>query len=154
MEVLVALLITGIFLMTAMRILTDQWRGSRALKNHLEAHYAVMTAGKTVSDAIRTAESATWSTDSKKLMVLPFADDTNPIPTLDSYFMADLDRDGINDLYWKHKESSQPVASYVTGWKCVEVEPGLWEISLEADVDGQIVTWQCVIRQRVYSTTP
>jgi len=153
-EVLFALLISGIFLMTAMRLLTDQWRGSRALKNHLEAHYAVMTAGKTVSDAIRTAETANWTSDSKVLKVLPLPDDTNPLPTFDSYFTGDLDRDGKNDLYWKHSGVSQPVASYVTGWKCMEVEPGLWEIFLEANADGQIVTWQSVLRQRVYPTTP
>lgn len=149
MEVLFALLISGIFLMTAMRLLTDQWRGSRAIKNHLEAHYAVMTAGKTVSDAIRTAKTANWIANSQTLEVLPLPDNTNPLPTLDSYFTADLDGDGINDLYWKHLKVSQPVASYVTGWKCVEVEPGLWEIFLEANADGERVTWQYVVRQRV-----
>jgi len=140
--------------MTAMRLFTDQWRGSRALKNHLEAHYAIMTAGKTVSDAIRIAKTADWATDSRVLKVLPLPDDTNPLPTLDSYFIDDLDHDGKNDLYWRHSGVSQPVASYITGWKCVEVEPGLWEIFLQADTDGQIVTWKSVIRQRVYSPAP
>ena len=150
MEVLFALLISGIFLMIAMHLLTDRWRGSRALKNHLEAHYAVMTAGKTVSDAIRMAKTADWTTDSKVLKVLPLPDYANPQPTLDSYFIDDLDCDGKKDLYWKHSGVPQPVASYITGWKCVEVEPGLWEIFLQANVDGQIVTWQSAIRQRVY----
>nr|WP_291351123.1 prepilin-type cleavage/methylation domain-containing protein [Desulfosporosinus sp.] len=149
MEVLFALLISGIFLMIAMRLLTDQWRGSRALKDHLEAHYAVMTAGKTVSDAVRMAETVNWTMESRVLRVLPLPDDVNPLPTLDSYFIDDLDRDGKRDLYWKHLGVSQPVASYVTGWNCVEVEPGLWEIVLKADADGQIVTWQCLIRQRL-----
>jgi len=149
MEVLFALLISGIFLMIAMRLLTDQWRGSRALKDHLEAHYAVMTAGKTVSDAVRMSETVNWTMESRVLKVLPLPDDVNPLPTLDSYFIDDLDRDGKRDLYWKHLGVSQPVASYVTGWNCVEVEPGLWEIVLKADADGQIVTWQCLIRQRL-----
>ncbi|EHQ88073.1 type IV pilus modification PilV family protein [Desulfosporosinus youngiae] len=154
MEVIFALLISGIFLMVSMRLLTDQWRGSRALKNYLEAHYAVMTAGKTVSDAIRTAETANWTPGSKVLQVLPLRDDTNPRPTLDSYFMDDLDRDGKNDLYWRHLGVSQPVASYLTGWKCVEVEPGLWEIFLEANMDGQTATWQSTVRQRIYPPIP
>jgi len=152
-EVLFALLISGIFLLIAMRLFTDQWRGARALKNHLEAHYAVMTAGKTVSDAIRMSKTANW-VDSGVLKVLPLPDDSNPRPTLDSYFIDDLDRDGQKDLYWRHSEGSQPVASYMIGWKCAEVEPGLWEIFLQANVDGQIVTWQTLIRQRVYLPVP
>ncbi|MBP1759709.1 MAG: prepilin-type N-terminal cleavage/methylation protein [Firmicutes bacterium] len=150
MEVLFALLIAGIFLMIAMRLLTDQWRGSKALKNHLEANYAVMTAGKTVSDAIRTAKTADWMTDTRVLKVLPLPDDATPQPSLDSYFIDDLDHDGKKDLYWKHSGVSQPVAGYITEWRCVEVEPGLWEVFLEANADGQILTWQSVIRQRVY----
>ncbi|MDO0822895.1 PilW family protein [Desulfosporosinus nitroreducens] len=153
LEVLVALLISGIFLLTAMRLFTDQWRGARALKNHLEAHYAVMTAGKTVSDAIRMSETASW-TDPGVLKVLPLADDSNPLPTLDSYFIDDLDHDGQKDLYWRHAGVSQPVASCMIGWKCAEVEPGLWKIFLQASVDGQIASWQTLIRPRVYSTAP
>ncbi len=153
LEVLAALLISGIFLVTSMHLLTDQWRGAHALKNHLEGHYAVMTAGKTISDAIRMAKTLDWVADSEVLRVLPLPDNANPQPTLDSYFIDDLDRDGKKDLYWKHSGVSQPVASYMTGWKCVEVEPGLWEIFLQANVDGQRVTWQSVIRQRAYSLT-
>jgi hypothetical protein len=151
LEVLFALLISAIFLMTAMRLLTDQWRGARALKDHLEAHYAVMTAGKTVSDVIRMAKTVEWVKDSATLRVLPMPDETNPIPTLDSYFIEDLDRDGIKDLYWKHAGVSQPIASYLTSWECVEVEPGLWGILLEVSVDGQSLTWHGGARRRTYS---
>jgi len=63
LEVLFALAISGILLMTSMRLMTDQWRGARALKNHLEAHYSVMTTGKTVSDAIRMAKTVEWVQD-------------------------------------------------------------------------------------------
>lgn len=151
LEVLFALLISGIFLMAAMRLLTDQWRGARSLKNHLEAHYAVMTGGKTVSDVVRMAKTVEWVNDTAVLKVLPMPDETNPVPTLDSYFIGDLDRDGIKDLYWRHSGVSQPVASYITRWECLEVEPGLWDVLLEASVDGQIVTWRGVVRRRTYS---
>lgn len=151
LEVLFALLISGIFLMTALRFLTDQWRGAHTLKNHLEAHYAVMTAGKTVSDEIRRAKTVEWVKDTAVLKVLPMPDEANLVPTLDSYFIDDLDRDGTKDLYWKHLSVAQPVASYISRWECKEGEPGLWDVFLEANVDGQIVTWRGVVRRRTYS---
>ncbi|WP_291300799.1 type II secretion system protein J [Desulfosporosinus sp. BICA1-9] len=152
MEVLFALLITGIFLIIALRFLTDQWRGARSLKNHLEAHYFVMTAGTTVSDVIRTAQTVEWVPDPGVLKVLPLPDDVNLAPSLDIYFVGDLDHDETRDLYWRHLGASQPVASYVTGWECREVEPGLWEIFLQASVEEQTVIWQSMIRQRAHST--
>jgi prepilin-type N-terminal cleavage/methylation domain-containing protein len=151
LEVLVALLISSIFLIIAMRFLTDQWRGARTLKNHLEMHYAVMTAGKTVSDAIRMAKTVEWVANTAVLKVLPMPEAANLAPTLDSYFIDDLDRDGIKDLYWKHLGVSQPVASFITRWECVGVEPGLWDVLLEASMDGQIVTWRGVVRRRTYA---
>lgn len=150
LEVLLALLIAGIFLSLAMSFFTDQWRGARSLKNHLEAHYSVMSAGKTVSDAIRTGQTVEWAPDSGALKVLPLPNNLDLKPSLDSYYVSDLDRDGVTDLYWKHKRIPQPLASYITGWECVEVEPGLWEIFLQANVEGQTVIWRSMIRQRTY----
>lgn len=150
LEVLFALMISGILLMTSMRLMTDQWRGARALKNNLEARYSVMTAGRTISDAIRMAKTVGWVADHRVLEILPMPDDSNPVPTLDLYFMDDLDRDGTIDLYWRHLGVSQPLASYTSRWICTEVGPGLWDVFLEASVNGQIVTWQTVIRQRAY----
>lgn len=151
LEVLFALIISGVLLMTSMRLLTYQWRGARALKNHLEAHYSVMTTGRTVSDAIRMAKTVEWVKDSGVLRVLPMPDDANPAPTLDLYFVDDLDRDGTKDLYWRYLGVSQPLASYISKWECTEVEPGLWEVFLEASVDGQSTTWRGVISRRTYS---
>lgn len=152
LEVIAALFITGIFLIMALGFFMDQWRGGRALKNHLEAHYFVMTAGKTVSDVIRTAETVEWVPKPGVLNVLPLPNDANLAPSLDSYFVADLDHNRTADLYWKHLGTSQPVASFITGWECVEVEQGLWEIFLQASVEGQAVIWRSMIRQRVHST--
>lgn len=151
LEVLFALAISGILLMTSMRLLTDQWRGARTLKNHLEAHYSVMTTGKNISDAIRMAKTVEWVEATGVLRVLPMPDDTNLDPTLDSYLIGDLDLDGTKDLYWRHLGVSQPLASYLLQWKCTEVEPGLWEVFLEASVDGQSSSWRGVIRRRTYS---
>jgi prepilin-type N-terminal cleavage/methylation domain-containing protein len=151
LEVLLAILISGIFLGISLPLMTDQWRGARALKNQLEAHYAVMTAGKTASDAIRMAETVEWVKDSGVLRVLPMPDDANLLPTLDTYFMDDLDRDGTKDLYWRHINASQPLASYILKWECTEVEPGLWEVFLEANVNGQNARWRGVTKRRTYS---
>lgn len=149
LEVLFAFLITGIFVVTILHLFTDQWRGTRSLNNHLEAHYAVMTAGYTISTEIRAAQTVNWVQDTKKLNILPLPNDTNPLPTLDSYFINDLDNDGIRDLYWRHSGTSQPIASNITGWECVEVEQGLWNVFLEASVKGQKVSWRCSVRQRL-----
>ena len=151
LEVLFALVISGILLMTSMRLMTDQWQGARALKNQLEVHYSVMTAGRTVSDAIRMAKTVEWVKDSGVLRVLPMPDNANLVPTLDSYLIDDLDRDGTKDLYWRHLNVPQPLASYIMSWKCTEVEPGLWEVFLEGSVHGQSATWRGVVRRRTYS---
>jgi len=149
MEVLFALLISGIFLVLALRLLTEQWRGASLLKNHLEAHYFAMTAGRTVSDVIRMAQAVEWTPETGVLYVLPLPDDSNLTPSQDSYFVSDLDHDGTRDLYWRHLGTSQPVASYITGWECVEVEQGLWEIFLRTRVEDQTVIWKSMVRQRV-----
>lgn len=151
LEVIFALVISGILLMTSMRLLTDQWQGARALKNHLEAHYFVMTAGETVSAAIRRAETVEWVKDSGELRVMPMPEDADPVPTLDSYFIDDLDRDRTKDLYWKHSGVAQPLASYISKWECTEVKPGLWKVFLQSSVDDQVVSWRSVIRQRASS---
>lgn len=148
-EVIIALFLTGIILTVSLRLMTEQWRGGRGLSDYLEAHYAVLTAGETVSDAIRKAETVEWMSGSETLRVLPLPDDGNPVPRVDTYFIADLDRNGIMDLYWGHLGVSSPLASYLTKWKCTEVEEGLWEIFLEADVKGQKVVWRGVMRRRI-----
>ena len=153
LEVLFALLITGIVMVTTLRLLTDQWRGARALKNHLEAYYSVMTAGQIISTEIRSAHTVNWVEDSKKMFILPLPADTNPVPTLDAYYSDDLDHDGIKDLYWVHLGAKEPLASYITGWECVEVEPGLWNVFLEASVNGQRVAWRSAVRQRLHTAT-
>lgn len=151
LEVLIAFLITGILMVTILSLLTDQSRGACSLKNHLEAHYAVMTAGHTISSEIRAAQTVEWVQDSKTLNILPLPSDANPLPAPDSYFIGDLDYDGIKDLYWKHLGAKEPVASNITEWNCVEVGPGLWNVFLEASVKGEKVFWKSSVRQRLYS---
>ncbi|HHY27465.1 MAG TPA: type II secretion system protein, partial [Desulfitobacterium dehalogenans] len=43
-EVLFALLITGILLTVALRFFYGEWNTSRTIKDKMEAHYAVVTA--------------------------------------------------------------------------------------------------------------
>ncbi|OLN32220.1 Type II secretory pathway, pseudopilin PulG [Desulfosporosinus metallidurans] len=107
-----------------------------------------MTAGQTISTEIRSAQTVEWVQDTKKLFILPLPADANPVPTLDFYYINDLDYDGIKDLYWVHLGAKEPLASYITGWECVEVEPGLWNVFLEASVEGQKASWRSAIRQR------
>lgn len=152
LEVILALLISSVLLITSMRLVSDQWQGARALKNHLEAHYFVMTAGETVCAAIRKAETVEWVKDSGELRVLPMPEDADPLPTLDSYFIDDLDRDRTKDLYWKHLGVALPMASYITKWECTEVEPGLWQVFVQSSVGEQVVSWKSVIRQRASSS--
>lgn len=152
MEVLFALLIAGVFLMLALGLFINQWRGARALQNRLEAHYSVLTAGKTLSDAVRMSEQVTW--EGGRLKVLPLPDKATSQPALDSYFLDDLDGDGHKDLYWRHAEVSQPVASHLLSWECKEVEPGLWKIVLLAEAGGQRAAWQTFIRRRVTGLVP
>lgn len=147
LEVLVALVISGIFLVTSLNLLTEQWRGSKELKQHLEIQYAVTTAGDKVVDAIRSAQKVEWSPPGT-LKVLPWPDSGNL--TEDYYYIADKDYDGVKDLYCVHLNEPNPIASRITFWECQEVEPGLWKVYLEASISGQKVRWSTLVRQRSY----
>ncbi|MGC7873511.1 PilW family protein [Desulfosporosinus sp. SYSU MS00001] len=154
LEVLSGLLIAGIVLISALNLLAGMWKEARTLKGQLEVQYALLTAARTVGDEIRRAKSVQWVKETCELKLIPsIIEEENPSQIVDSYFVADLDGDGIRDLYWKHMGVSQPIASFLTGWESVEVEPGLWEIVLKVTVDKQSVTWKQVVRQRVYPST-
>lgn len=149
-EVILALFIAGIVLVTSLRLLAEQWRDARALRDYLEAHYSILASGQIISDAIRTASTVEWIDSSGTLSVLPLPNDTDPLPGYDTYFIDDLDRDGIKDLYWRHLDVPSPLASYLLKWQCTEVEPGLWKIYLEAGINGQSAVWRGVVRQRLH----
>jgi len=147
LEVVLALVIWGIMLSLGLRLITEQWRGAREIKERLEAQYAVMTAGKTVADAVRSAQSIQWVSPGV-LKVLPWPD--SGTLTTDLYYIADKDYDGVKDLYCEHLNVANPVASRITTWACREVEPGLWEIFLQATVGKEQVGWRGIVRQRTY----
>lgn len=147
LEVLLALLISGIFLSLALRLFLDQWRGARALKERSEIQYALVTAGRTVSDAIRSAQTVQWASPGV-LHILPWPD--GGTFTTDLYYIDDKDRDEIKDIYWEHLNVANPVASRITGFTCTEVEPGLWQVFLKAVSGQQTATWEGLIRQRTY----
>lgn len=142
-EVLAALVIIGIILSFALPLFTDQWRITREVKDRMEAHYAVLNAGRTVSDAIRQAEKVEWD-NSGVLRIFPLNQGTRA----DYYYIADKDWDGIKDLYIEHFGVPNPISSRIIAWNCTKGEAGLWTITLHAQAGQQTVTWTGAIRQR------
>lgn len=144
LEVLAALIINGILLVSLLPVLTGVWRGYYEDKHRLELQYSLVDAGRTVTDAIRTAKTVE-SLSSGKLKVETW--DHFGQLTTDYYYVDDRDYDGIKDLYRDHVVPS-PVASRITRFACEEVEPGLWQISLEADWGGQKRVWNSTVYRR------
>lgn len=142
-EVLAALAIIGIILSFALPLFTDQWRITREIKDRMEAHFAVLNAGRTVSDAIRQAQTVEWD-NSGVLRILP----VNETIRKDYYYIADKDYDGIKDLYIEHYGVPNPISSRIIAWNCAKGEAGLWTITLQAQVGRQTVKWTGTIRQR------
>lgn len=142
-EVILALLITGILLAVSLRFFSEQWRSGQALRERMEAHYAVMNAGRTVLDAIREAESVQWA-PTGTLTVSP----GGQVSYSDQYYIADKDYDGVKDLYRFHKGAHNPVVSGIIDWTCSKGDSGLWTITLKGKIGSQTVEWQGFIRQR------
>ena len=145
LEVLFALLISCSLLVLSLRLLTDQWRAAKEIKDRQEIQYALLTAGETVSTAIRSAQTIQFTTPGV-LQILPWPDAGDF--TTDLYYIADKDYDGIPDLYCEHLGVPNPVASRITALQCTEVEPGLWQVTFQARMNQQQATWQGLIRRR------
>ena len=143
-EVLFALLITGILLGVALRFFYGEWNISQTLKDKMEAHYAVVTAGRWVSDAIREAESVQWTNRGKwTLTVTPSGENYS-----DQYYLDDKDYDGVKDLYRYHKGAHNPVVSGIVDWNCTQGVSGLGTITFQGQIGKQRVHWQGRIRAR------
>lgn len=146
-EVLVSLVIIGIILAFSLRLFTDQWRVTQEVKNRMEAHFAVLNAGRTVLDDIRGAKTVVWDNKNNgTIYILSWRDGA----TQDKYYLADKDYDGIQDLYLEHKGVPNPVASHLISWNCTKGEAGLWTVMLQAQVGRQTVNWQGATRQRTF----
>ncbi|MHB8124041.1 MAG: PulJ/GspJ family protein [Desulfitobacteriaceae bacterium] len=149
LEVLFALLISCSLLIVSLRLLTDQWRGSKEIKDRQEIQYALLTAGETVSTAIRSAQTI-QSTKPGVLEILPWSE--TGIIKPDVYYVDDKEHDGITDLYRDRysypKYYPYPVVSRITALQCTEVEPDLWQITFQAKMNRQQATWQGLIRRR------
>lgn len=142
-EVLIALAVLGIILSFSLRFFSEQWRVTQEVKDRMEAHFAVLNAGRTVMDAIREAQSVEWVAP-EALHILPWDRVTNP----DAYYIADKDFDGIKDLYFERDRVPNPVASRIISWNCTKGDSGLWVVTLQAQAGRQIVTWTGKVRQR------
>jgi prepilin-type N-terminal cleavage/methylation domain len=145
MEVLVALLITSSILILSLRLLKDQWRGSQEMKAWQEIQYALLVAGETVSNAIRSAQTV-QCTAPGVLKVLPWPE--AGFTQADLFYIDDKDHDGITDLYCEHLNVPGPVASRITNLQCTEVQPDLWQITIQAKMNQQQAVWQSLIRRR------
>lgn len=143
-EVLFALLITGILLGVSLKFFAGQWVMSQVIKDKMEAHYAVASAGREVSDAIRQAENVQWANRGKwTLLITPSGESY-----VDQYYIDDKDYDGVKDLYRFHKGAHNPLVSGIVDWNCSEGESGLWTITLKGQINKQTVHWQGRIRPR------
>ncbi len=143
-EILMTLVISGVLLAATLPILTGVWRGNLEDKRRLELQYSLLAAGRTVADAIRTAKTVERLSTGKIKVVYW---DNNGRLTTDYYYVDDRDYDGIKDLYREHVVPS-PVASWISSFVCDEVDPGLWQIKLEATWGGQTRLWQVMVKQR------
>ncbi|MEL1135158.1 type II secretion system protein [Desulfitobacterium sp. THU1] len=144
-EVLFALLITGILMVVSLPLFLDQWGNSQVCKDKMEAHYAAATAGRLISDAIREAESVQWASKNGKwtLSVTPSGEVYS-----DHYYLEDKNNDGVKDFYRTHKGADNPVVSGIMDWNCQQGESGLWTISFQGLIREQTVLWQGKIRAR------
>ncbi|MFZ3371665.1 MAG: prepilin-type N-terminal cleavage/methylation domain-containing protein [Desulfitobacteriaceae bacterium] len=145
LEVLFALLISGSLLVLSLRLLTDQWRAAKEIKDRQEIQYALLTAGETITTAIRSAQTV-QSPKPGVLEILPWSE--AGYFKADLYYIADKDYDGIPDLYCEHLGVPNPVANRITSLLCTEVEPSLWQITFQARMNQQQTTWQGLIRRR------
>ncbi len=146
LEVLLALLITCSLLTLSLRLLADQWRAAKEIKDRQEIQYALLTAGETVSTAIRSAQKIQWISPGV-LKIIPWSESID-YPKV-SYYIADKDNDGILDLYREHSSADPyPIVSRITALQCMEVEPGLWQVTFQASMNHQQATWQALIRRR------
>lgn len=143
-EVLFALLITGIILAVALRFFFGQWGTTQMIKDKMEAHYAVVTAGRMLSDAIREAEAVEWAQRGKWILTVTPSGELNS----DQYYLDDKDYDGVKDLYRQHAGVPNPVVSGVVDWNCSQGEFGLWTITLHGQIREQTAFWQSKIRAR------
>lgn len=144
MEVLFALIISGIFLSLALRLLTTQWRSAIETKRQMELQYCVMVGGRTVVDAIRSAKRVEMNDGVLKVE----AWDAKGVIYKDSYYIADKDYDGIKDLYCEHENVPNPVVSRINNFSCEEAEPGLWYVRLQAVWGKQKATWETAVHRR------
>lgn len=145
MEVLVSLLIFCSILILSLRLLTDQWRRSQEIKAWQEIQYGLLIAGETVSNAVRSAQTVQWTTPGV-LKILPWTE--TGFSQADLYYIDDKDHDGITDLYCEHLNVPNPVAGRITNLQCTEVEPDLWQITIQAKMKQQQAVWQSLTRRR------
>lgn len=154
LEVLAALMIFSIILITGLRLLDYFQAEKNELKEYAELEYSLTVGGQAVTKAIRQSQKVEWlKGDMLRVKPAPaYPGQTVSDQERDLYYIGDKDKDGIPDIYCEHLSVANPIASRVSGFKCYEVEAGLWQIKLTGRWGEKNIEWETWVRQR--STMP
>lgn len=144
LEVMLSLVITGIIVSIVLTIYISQYRLNLDVAEGSERDYSLLRAGQVIGTAIMTSEKVVWT---GKELYVTYHQEGKVIK--DSYYLADKDHDGINDLYREHLAVPNPVVSGLTVFNCLEVNKGLWLISISAVNHENKSTWERKVRQRI-----
>jgi len=127
-EVLISLVIIGVIASVVLSFYLGQYRLNQNIISETELDYSLVRAGQVLAAAIRSAEGIRW--DGKNLEITYCY---NGEKITDIFYLADKDKNGIQDLYREHLTVPNPVASGLTVFKVKELKKGFWQISLEAE---------------------
>ncbi|NLI91855.1 MAG: type II secretion system protein [Peptococcaceae bacterium] len=144
LEVLLSLVITGIIVSIILPLYTNQYRLSKEIACKAETDFTLLRAGQVLTSAVQEGIHVEWK--GEKLFVT-FQQSGKTI--VDSFYLADKDRDGILDLYREHLGVPNPVVSGLKGFNCSVISDKLWRISLLAVQEGKEVSWERKVRQRI-----
>jgi prepilin-type N-terminal cleavage/methylation domain-containing protein len=144
LEVLVSLVIIGIIIEMVLPFWLEQIHLAEAVAVKTEQDFMFLRAGQVLTSAVREGEVVTWTND--RLCVTHH--DKQQI-VVDSYYLADKDLDGIQDLYRERLGVPNPVASGLKKFTCAQIEGNLWLITLKAGQGAKEVSWERKIRQRI-----
>jgi len=146
LEVLISLVIIGVIASAVLTFYLSQYRLNQNIISEMELDYSLARAGQVLATAIRCAEDIRW--DGKRLEVTYCYNDEK---ITDIFYLADKDKNGIQDLYREHLAVPNPVASGLTVFDVKEIKRGLWQLCLEAEDGKNNRKWIRKVRQVVCS---
>ncbi|NLP43688.1 MAG: prepilin-type N-terminal cleavage/methylation domain-containing protein [Peptococcaceae bacterium] len=144
LEVLISLVIIGVIVSVIFTFYLSHYRLNQSIISEMELDYSLVRAGQVLAAAVRSAEDIYW--DGKNLEVTYCY--KGELIT-DSFYLADKDKNGIQDLYREHLAVPNPVASGLTFFEAKEIKRGLWQLSLGAEDSKKDLKWTRKVRQIV-----